>query len=120
MAFKLNLSYFVALIAGAVVALSVRYFGATTENAELRAKGFELQRLVEEFQPRLTAKRQQLASQQEQLNKGSAISATVGSAVVADIARLADKVSNQRLRDLLKRHGLDEVRDVPPSLPQNN
>ena len=106
MSFRFNLSYAVALLAGAVVTLSVRYYTASSESVQLRVSGFELQRQIEEFQPKLEAKRKQLALQQEQLNKGSAISTTIGPAVVADIARLADKMSNQKLKDLLLRYDL--------------
>jgi hypothetical protein len=124
MSFKFNLSYAVALLAGAVVTLSVRYYTASSESVQLRVTGFELQRQIEDFQPKLEAKRKQLAQQQEQLNKGSAISTTIGPAVVSDIAKLADKMSNQKLKDLLMRYDLRDSGasrgEFTPGIPSKN
>ena len=108
MSLKLNLSYMVALVAGAVVALACRYYSETAINTRLRVEAYNAQQLVESLQPKLAAKRQQLQAQQEKLNKGSAIAANVGPAVVADIKNMADKMNNQKLRDLLMRHPLPE------------
>ncbi|NBV86308.1 MAG: hypothetical protein EBS01_08620 [Verrucomicrobia bacterium] len=106
MSVKLNLSYMVALVAGAVVALACRYYSESAANARLRAEAYNTQQLVENLQPKLAAKRQQLQAQQEKLNKGSEIAANVGPAVVADIKSTAERMNNQRLRDLLSRHPL--------------
>lgn len=73
-------------------------------NAKIRTEAGQFLQVVESLQTKLLAARQTLQSQQEKLNKGSAISDSVGPAVVADISAFADKSNNPRLRELLQRH----------------
>lgn len=73
-------------------------------NAKLRTEAGQFLQVVESLQTKLLAARQTLQSQQEKLNKGSAISDSVGPAVVADISAFAEKSNNVRLRELLQRH----------------
>ena len=110
----MKISYISAGLAGVVVALSCRYYSVTVENAKMRTEGFEFQQLVESLQPQLAAKRQQLQSQQEKLNKGSAISQTVGPAVLGDIRSLADKNNNLKLKELLLKYGVREAGAAAP------
>ena len=102
------LGYFVALIAGAVVAVSCRYYTASAVNIRIRNWAVSHQQAVDVLQSQLLIKRQQIQSQQEKLNKGSAIVETVGPAVVADIQALAEKGNNPRLRDLLQKRAQGE------------
>lgn len=89
-------------------ALCCRYYFAVAENAKTRVEAFEFQQLAESIQPQLVAKRQQLQAQQEKLNKGSAISQTVGPAVLGDIRSAADKGNNAKLKELLAKYGVRE------------
>jgi len=73
-------------------------------NARIRTEAGQFLQVVESLQSKLLAARQTLQSQQEKLNKGSAISDSVGPAVVADISAFAEKSNNARLRELLQRH----------------
>lgn len=75
----------------------------------MRVEAYEFQQLTETIQPQLLAKRQQLQAQQEKLNKGSAISQSVGPAVLGDIRNIADKNNNAKLKDLLLKYGVREV-----------
>jgi hypothetical protein len=93
-------------MAGAVFALSCRYYAVSGELGAIRINVSEFERFIESQQTQTAALRQQLQAQQEKLNKGSAISETVGPAVVRDIASLSEKTGNSRLGDLLKRHGV--------------
>lgn len=99
----INLSYLVALIAGAVVAMSCRYFTVSAENIQIRKDSFIQQQASDALQAELLNKKEQLRLQQDKLLKGSAISETVGPAVIEDIRVLADRNKNQRLRDLLQK-----------------
>lgn len=110
----MKISYISAGFAGIVVALSCRYYSVTVENAKMRTEGYEFQQLVESLQPQLAAKRQQLQSQQEKLNKGSAISQTVGPAVLGDIRSIADKNNNLKLKELLVKYGVREAGAAAP------
>ncbi len=95
-----------AVLAGAVLALSCRYYSVSGELMALRTSGADFERFIESQQTQAAALRQQLQAQQEKLNKGSAIGGSVGPAVVRDIASLSEKTGNSRLSDLLKRHGV--------------
>ena len=95
-----------AVMAGAVLALSCRYYSVSGELVALRNSAVDFERFIESQQTQATALRQQVQAQQERLNKGSAIGDTVGPAVVRDIAGLSEKTGNSRLSDLLKRHGV--------------
>jgi hypothetical protein len=108
----MKISHISAGLATAAAVLSCRYYFVMAENAKLRIEGTEFQQLAEAIQPQLEAKRQQLRVQQEKLNKGSAISQSVGPAVLADIRSVADKNNNLKLRELLARYG---VRDAGTS-----
>lgn len=103
----MNLSYIVAIIAGAVMALTVKHYSVVTENARTRLEIFGYQQALESVQTRVQAKRELLQTQQEKLAKGSSISDSVGPAIVADIAAAAVKGNNARLRDLLQKRGMD-------------
>ncbi len=93
-------------MAGAVLALSCRYYAVSSELVALRMSAADFERFIESQQTQAAALRQQLQAQQEKLNKGSAIGETVGPAVVRDIASLSEKTGNSRLVELLKRHGV--------------
>jgi hypothetical protein len=110
---KINLSYVVALIAGGVVAMSLRYFTDSAESIQIRKETFAQQQAADTFQVELINKREQIRLQQDGLSKGSAISDTVGPAVIADIKALAERNKNQRLRDLLERR-------APKDAPEKN
>ena len=98
--------YVGSVMAGAVFALSCRYYAVSGELGAIRINVSDFERFIESQQTQTAALRQQLQAQQEKLNKGSAISETVGPAVVRDIASLSEKTGNSRLGDLLKRHGV--------------
>ena len=98
--------YVGAVMAGALLALSCRYYAVSSELVALRASAFDFERFIDSQQTQASALRQQLQAQQEKLNKGSAIGETVGPAVLRDIASLSEKTGNSRLVDLLKRHGV--------------
>ncbi len=72
-------------------------------------EGVEFQQLTETLQPQLLEKRQRLQAQQERLNKGSAISQTIGPAVLADIRAASEKNNNLKLKELLVKYGVREV-----------
>ena len=103
----MNLSYIVAVIGGAVMALTVKHYSVVTENSKVRLELFGYQQAVESVQTKIQAKRELLQTQQEKLAKGSAISDSVGPAIVADMAAVAVKGNNAKLRDLLQKHGMD-------------
>ncbi len=111
-----------AVLACAVLTISCRHFVLVSETSKLKNAVICLQQIVEARNLELVSKRQQLQAQQEKLLKGSAISETVGPAVVRDIAALAEKPGNPRLRDLLAKHGIQVTASasnpggaVPPS-----
>jgi methylmalonyl-CoA mutase cobalamin-binding subunit len=101
-----KLNYFTAVLAGGVLALSCRLYFAAVGNVEIRTETFEFQQLAEKFQSQINARRPQIQSQLEALNKKSAIADTVGPAVVSDIMALTEKTGNPRLRDLLAKYGV--------------
>ena len=105
----MKISYISAALAGVATALCFRSYLVTAENAKMRVEAYEFQQLTETIQPQLLAKRQQLQAQQEKLNKGSAISQSVGPAVLGDIRNIADKNNNAKLKDLLLKYGVREV-----------
>ena len=105
----MKISYISAGLAACAVALACRYYFVTVENAKMRTESFEFQQLVESLQPQLQARRQQLQAQQEKLNKGSAISQSVGPAVLGDIRSSADKNNNLKLKELLLKYGVVEA-----------
>ena len=116
----MNLSYIVAIIAGAVMALTARHYSVVTENSKIRVEIFGYQHALESVQARIQAKRELLQTQQEKLTKGAAISDSVGPAIVADMAAAAIKGNNVRLRDLLLKRGMDPAlaaaaRDYAPA-----
>jgi hypothetical protein len=112
---KINLSYGVAVIAGGVVAMSLRYFAVSAENIQIRTETFAQQQAADALQVELINKREQIRLQQDRLTKGSAISDTVGPAVVADIKALAERNKNRRLRDLLQKRA---PKDAPEKKPE--
>ena len=93
-------------MAGAVLALSCRYYAVSNELVALRTSAVDFERFIDSQQTQSAALRQQLQGQQEKLNKGTAIGENVGPAVVRDIASLSEKTGNSRLVGLLKRHGV--------------
>ena len=109
-------SYIGAVLAGALLALSFRYYGLSEETARLRTEAYEFQRFAENQQIQIAGKRQQLQAQQEKLSKGNAIGETVGPAVLKDIVAFAEKPANTRLRELLQKHGV-QVKVAAPETP---
>jgi hypothetical protein len=115
---KINLSYVVALIAGAVVAMSYRYFEVSAENVRIRVETYSHQQAADTLQAELINKREQIRLQQDKLAKGSAISDTIGPAVISDIQAAAEKNKNQRLRELLiKRTPRESSEQIPQKTP---
>jgi hypothetical protein len=102
---KFQLSTLVALLSGAVCALSVRYYFAAEENVLRKGKFLQQQRVLESFEPRLAVKRQQLQAQQEKLSRSRGMADEVGGKVLADVAAFADRTNSSRLKDLLTKHG---------------
>ena len=76
-------------------------------NAKLRREVYEFQSFIETQQTEIVQKRQVLQAQQQAIEKGSAISGSIGPAVLKDIAELAVKNSNPRLRALLQSYGVE-------------
>ncbi|MEI7775600.1 MAG: hypothetical protein WCK17_12595 [Verrucomicrobiota bacterium] len=101
-----KLNYFTAVLAGGVLALSIRLYSAAVGNVEIRTETFEFQQLAEKFQSQINARRPQIQAQLEALGKKSAIGDTVGPAVVSDIMNLTERTGNPRLRDLLAKYGV--------------
>jgi hypothetical protein len=123
----MNLSYAVAVIAGAVMAMSCRYFTASAESARLRSEIFQIQHAADALQVELIEKREQIGGQQEKLSKGSAIAETIGPAVVSDIQASAEKNKNQRLRALLQKRmpqvsagAVSEIQHAGPNEKKGN
>ncbi len=87
-----------------VLASVLSYVGMA--NAKARSEAAQFLQVVESLQTKLVNARQTLQVQQEKLNKGSAISESVGPAVLADISSVAEKANNPRLRELLLKHGV--------------
>jgi hypothetical protein len=87
----------------AVVLASVLTY-VNVANAKARTEAAQFIQVVESLQTKLLDARQKLQVQQEKLNKGSAISESVGPAVLADISSVAEKANNPRLRELLLKH----------------
>ena len=110
--------YVASVMAGAVFALSCKYYVVSGELGALRTTVSDFERFIDSQQTQAAVLRQQLQAQQEKLNKGSAISETVGPAVVRDIASLSDKTGNSRLSDLLKRHGVQVRGAAGASAPE--
>jgi hypothetical protein len=102
----LKFGYVGAVFAGALLALSCRYFLLVGETSKMRSEAYDFQQFIDNQQSQIVAKRQQLQVQQEKLNKGSAIGDTVGPAVLKDIVALAEKPGSTRLRELLQKHGV--------------
>lgn len=91
------------------VGLVCRLYVASVNLAKSREEMTQFLRLTDKIQGQLAPKRQQLQSQQERLARGSAISQTVGPAVLSDIYAAAEKGNNARLRELLQRHQVKTV-----------
>jgi hypothetical protein len=106
---SVRLSYLVAVISGAVLALSVRYYSVVTENSETRLEVFEYQQKLESVQAQIQAKRETIELQQEKLSKNSSFGESIGPAIVSDIAMAAVKGNNARLRDLLQKRGMNQA-----------
>lgn len=115
----MKISYISAGLAAVTAMLCCRYYFAMAENAKIRVEGVEFQQLTETMQPQLLEKRQRLQSQQEKLNKGSAISQTIGPAVLADIRAASEKSNNVKLKELLVKYGVREVGGVGPTGSQS-
>lgn len=102
----IRIGYIGLALALILLTLSCRDYLLTADTLKLRAEAFDFQQFVEGQQSQIAVKRQQLQVQQEKLTKGSAIGETIGPAVLKDIAALAEKPGNARLRELLQRHGV--------------
>lgn len=105
----MKISYISTGLAAVTAVLCCRYYFVVSENARIRVEGVEFQQLTETLQPQLLEKRQRLQAQQERLNKGSAISQTIGPAVLADIRAASEKNNNLKLKELLVKYGVREV-----------
>jgi uncharacterized protein YwlG (UPF0340 family) len=106
---SIRLSYVVAGIAGAVMALSVRYYSLVTENSSTRLEVFEYQQKLESVQSQIQAKRETIELQQDKLSKSSSFGDSIGPAIVTDIATAAVKGNNSRLRELLQKRGMSQA-----------
>jgi len=100
--------YAVVLVSGGTVVLGFRHFSLVQKSSLLRSEVFNYQQSIETLQPQVAARRVQMEGQQDRLMKGSAISQSVGPAVIADIALHAQKANSMKLRELLTRHGFLE------------
>lgn len=105
----MKISYISAGLAAVTAVLCCKYYFAMAENARIRVEGVEFQQLTESLQPQMLEKRQRLQAQQEKLNKGSAISQSIGPAVLADIRAASEKSNNVKLKELLVKYGVREV-----------
>lgn len=106
---SIRLSYIVAVISGAVMALSVRYYSVVTENSSTRLEVFEYQQKLESVQSQIQAKRETIELQHEKLSKNSSLGDSIGPAIVSDIATAAVKGNNPRLRELLQKRGMSQA-----------
>ena len=106
---SIRLSYVVAVISGAVMALSVRYYSVLTENSQTRLEVFEYQQKFDSVQSQIQAKREMIDLQQDKLSKNSSLGDSIGPAIVTDIATAAVRGNNPRLRDLLQKRGLNQA-----------
>jgi hypothetical protein len=102
----MKISYIIAALGALALGLTGSFHFAAVKNARIRNESFEFQQLADKFQNDLATRRQQAQTQQEALNKKTAISDTVGPAVLADVMTLAEKSGNVRLRDLLAKYGV--------------
>jgi len=116
----MKIRYVSSVCAGVLLALSGRYYFVAVEKAKLRTEAFEFQQVVESLQPQLLTMRQQLQAQQDKLNKASAISQSVGPAVVSDIRLSAEKTNNPRLKELLQKYGVREVASPGAQTPSSS
>ena len=105
----MKISYISAGLAAVTAVLCCKYYFAMAETARIRVEGVEFQQLTESLQPQMLEKRQRLQAQQEKLNKGSAISQSIGPAVLADIRAASEKSNNVKLKELLVKYGVREV-----------
>jgi hypothetical protein len=105
----MKLSYVSAVLFGLAAGVASWFFVESIKLAKSREEMTQFLQLADKIQAQLPSKRQQLQSQQERLARGSAISQTVGPAVVADIFAAAEKGSNVRLRDLLQQHSVRQA-----------
>lgn len=103
---SIRFGYAAPVLAGALLAISCRHYLISSEILRIRAEAFDFQQFIDSQNSELDAKRQQLQGQQTKLAKGSALSESVGPAVVRDIVALAEKPANVRLRELLQKHGV--------------
>jgi hypothetical protein len=99
-------------LAGTLVLVLGALHVVAVGNAAQRSEMIGFQRVTESLQSKLVAKRQVLQSQQERLNKGSAIAENIGPAVLADISAAAEKNSNPKLKELLQKYGV-RAKGVP-------
>lgn len=106
---SIRFSYIVAVIAGAVMALSVRHYSVVTENSGTRLEVFEYQQKLESVQSQIQVKRETIELQQEKLSKNSSLGDSIGPAIVSDIATAAVKGNNPRLRELLQKRGMSQA-----------
>ena len=109
----MKLGYLSFVLSAVLTLLCGRFYLVSVANAMARSETLEFQHLGDTLEGNLLSKRQLLQAQQEKLNKGSAISATVGPAVLADINAAAEKGS-VRLKELLQKYGVvNEVKGAP-------
>ena len=113
MSSKFQLSMLVALVSGAVCALSVRYYFACEENLLRKARFVQQQRMLESFEPRLAVKRQQLQAQQEKINRIHGVTEEIAGKVITDVAAFAERTSSNPLRGLLAKHGFASGTEAP-------
>ncbi len=115
---SIRFGYVVPVLGGALLAMSCKHYLISSEILRIRAKAYDFQQFVESQNLEVDARRQRLQGQQTKLAKGSALSESVGPALVRDIVALAEKPANIRLRDLLQKYGVQvggqSAADVAP------
>ncbi len=107
-------SYFSVGASLLALVLAVWLLISSGSNISLQAS---LQKQQDEIQTRQQAvqlQQQQLQTQQQQIESGAQLAQQVGPAVLRDLAELQVQNKNTRIRDLLKKHGL-EVKETSGS-----
>lgn len=112
-------SYFSVGASTLALVLAAWLFVSSSSNITLQSA---LQKQQDEIQTRQQAvqlQQQQLQSQQQQIESGAQLAQQVGPAVLRDLAELQVQNKNLRIRDLLKKYGL-EVKETPATNGNTN
>ena len=105
-------SYFSVGASTLALVLAAWLFVSSSSNITLQSA---LQKQQDEIQTR----QQAVQLQQQQIESGAQLAQQVGPAVLRDLAELQVQNKNLRIRDLLKKHGL-EVKETPATNGNTN